>query len=62
MTLTGKEHDFLCILCLWFVNLSFQNVSYFSALVFTQERVDQLKGLSKQPDIYERLSRALGMD
>nr|QIC49964.1 DNA replication licensing factor MCM4 [Actinia equina] len=30
-----------------------------SALIFTQERIDQLKGLSKQPDIYERLSRAL---
>ncbi|KAK3733997.1 hypothetical protein QZH41_009837, partial [Actinostola sp. cb2023] len=30
-----------------------------SALIFSNERIDQLKGLSKQPDIYERLSRAL---
>ena len=29
--------------------------------VFTAERVEQLKLLAKSPDIYERLSRALGM-
>ena len=28
---------------------------------FTAERIEQLKQLSKTPDIYERLSRALGM-
>lgn len=27
---------------------------------FTAERIEQLKQLSKAPDIYERLSRALG--
>lgn len=30
-----------------------------SAVIFTQERIDKLTELSKMPDIYERLSRAL---
>ena len=29
--------------------------------IFTAERVEQLKLLAKSPDIYERLSRALGV-
>lgn len=33
---------------------------YFSVVTFTQERVEQLQQLSKQPDIYERLAKALG--
>ena len=32
----------------------------FSVVTFTQERVEQLQQLSKQPDIYERLAKALG--
>ena len=32
----------------------------FSVVTFTQERVKQLQQLSKQPDIYERLAKALG--
>lgn len=32
----------------------------FSAVMFTQERIDKLTELSQMPDIYERLSRALG--
>ena len=31
-----------------------------SALRFTQERTDKLTELSRTPDIYERLSKALG--
>ena len=27
---------------------------------FTEERIEELKALSKMPDIYERLARALG--
>lgn len=34
---------------------------HFSVVTFTQERVEQLQQLSKQPDIYERLAKALGM-
>ena len=31
-----------------------------SVVMFTQERIEQLQQLSKQPDIYDRLARALG--
>ena len=31
-----------------------------SAVRFTQERIDKLTELSEMPDIYERLSKALG--
>jgi len=34
--------------------------NYFSIVTFSQERVEQLQQLSKQPDIYERLAKALG--
>ena len=33
-----------------------------NALGFTAEREEQLKQLAKTPDIYERLSKALGKD
>ena len=36
------------------------SASHFSVVSFTQERVEQLEQLSKQPDIYERLAKALG--
>ena len=32
----------------------------FSQVTFTTERIEYLKGLSAMPDIYERLSTALG--
>ena len=31
-----------------------------SAVRFTQERIDKLREISEMPDIYERLSKALG--
>ena len=38
------------------------SILFRNALGFTAEREEQLKQLAKTPDIYERLSKALGKD